>query len=147
VLRRGSFPRRTIDTLVEGIPTALDGLVKELAVNKTLIFLCATGHGYYQLKELPEWTPLEDAFHKLDKRARGKDRSAIRVLEARQSFQFPRRFARKTTLSFHPWAIAELTQAAAIAGLPDSTLIVAALLLSFRSIPEWVEFFNKERTL
>jgi len=138
------LPRRWIDSVVEGFPTAVDDISKDFGIHKNEVYVWATEHGELQITELPEWPPLEGAFSRLRKQAKGQDRAAIRLLEEEHRFRFPRRLNRKTSINLFPWTVTRLTKEATAAGLPKYVLFVAAIILSLDTVPTWSGFFQED---
>lgn len=146
--RREKCPRRNVDTVVTGMLTAIDEFPPRFVwgkkVNKNAIYQVATKQGLSLVRGLDEYKGLPKLYEAQLKLSRGRDRSALGYLERREPFKFPHRVKRTTGISIYHWVASELGRTAKIAGLPDSAVIVATVLLALSTMPDWAVFFKED---
>ena len=137
--------RTTVEGLVEYLLTAITTLSKAKDITKAKFDRITTKLGILELSQLSGWTELGIVHvQKTESALVHKDRSAIRVLEGGTPFSFPHRTNRKRTVSMYSWVLKEVAEAAVVAGISLSAMIVASLILGLSTIDDWHDYFAED---
>ena len=114
-------------------------------ISKAAVQRIGTKSGIQRLYNLPEWGPLDPAYSMLSNKARvHQDHKLIRQLEDQTSFNFIHPLGRKTAINLYHRVAPKIDSAAQIAGLPQSKMIVACLMLALSSLPNCDQVFQDD---